>query len=382
MQTNFEIKKSNTLRFFRTLRQYGPLSRKELECMTGLSWGSISAISNELLQKNLILAEKEIATTGRPPERLAVNPSVALSLGIDINSVGLSLNVVNVKGVSLHGIFVPLPSAQKEDLLATLKTEVHSILEHFPALIGINLSMQGKLNRKTGESIRTNFFTDWKNVPLVHFFEEEFHIPTTLYHDPEALLTYHLRTDGRLKDARNCIVIRVDDGIGMAQLFNGQLYETGEDTSCELGHMIAVPNGVQCACGKYGCLEAYSSLRGMKSAYARKSGQDPEDFPMAIAAQDKIANAVMDEACRYLGIAVSNLFTLFDVDSILIDGLVPAQLPHYFERTQEYATSYLNANCNLLKASYKRDAAAIGACLLTIEKRLEEIIFDDSLYSV
>ncbi|MBR2019194.1 MAG: ROK family protein [Clostridia bacterium] len=382
MQTNFEIKKSNTLRFFRTLRQQSPLSRKELERLTGLSWGSISAISSELLQKNLILAEKESATTGRPPERLAVNPSVALSLGIDINSVGLSLNVVNIVGASLHAVFVPLPSAQKEDLLATLKTEVHRILELFPALIGINLSMQGKLNRKTGESIRTNFFTDWKNVPLVQFFEEEFHIPTVLYHDPEALLTYHMHADRRLREARNCIVIRVDDGIGMAQLFNGQLYETGEDTSCELGHTIAVPNGIQCACGKHGCLEAYSSLRGMKAAYARKSGRDPEEFPIALAAQDEIANAVMDEACRYLGIAVANLFTLFDVDSILIDGLVPAQLPRYYERTQDYARAYLNADCNLLQSSYKRDAAAIGACLLTTEKRLEEIIFDDSMYPV
>ena len=103
---------------------------------------------------------------------------------------------------------------------------------------------------------------------------------------------------------------------------------------------------------------------------------------MALAAQDKIATAVMDEACRYLGIAVANLFTLFDVDSILIDGLVPAKIPSYYERTQSYTRSYLNADCNLLQASYKRDAAAIGACLLTIEKRLEEIIFDDSLYPV
>ena len=382
MQTNFEIKKSNTLKFFRTLRQHASLSRKELESLTGLSWGSISTISSELLQKNLIVAEKEVATTGRPPERLAVNPSVCLSLGIDINSVGLSLNVVNIAGHSIHTRFVPLPDAEKDSLLATLKEEVQKILSQFSAVIGINLSMQGKLNRKTGVSIRTNFFEAWKDVPLVKIFEEEFGLPTVLYHDPEALLTFHLRHDHRLKDADNCIVIRVDDGIGMAQLFNGVLYETGDDASCELGHIISVPDGVPCACGKRGCLEAYSSLRGMKAAYANSCKEHASDFIFQLEAQEPNAKDVMNRACKYLGIAIANLFTLSDPDYILLDGVVPAQIPSYYDLVLSYARSYLNTDCKLLKANYRRDAAAIGACLLTIEKRLEEIIFDDTLYSV
>lgn len=382
MQTNFEIKKSNTLKFFRTLRQHASLSRKDLETLTGLSWGSISTISSELLQKNLIVAEKEAATTGRPPERLAINPSACLSLGIDINSVGLSLNVVNIAGQSVHAQFVPLPNAEKESLLATLKEEVKNILSQFPALIGINLSMQGKLNRKTGVSIRTNFFRDWKDVPLVKIFEEEFGIPTELYHDPEALLTFHLHHDHRVKDAGNCIVIRVDDGIGMAQFFNGRLYETGDDTSCELGHTIVVPDGLPCACGKQGCLEAYSSLRGMKAVYAAEKGKLSADFVAQLDAQDAAARDVMDRACKHLGIAIANLFTLSDPDYILLDGVVPAQFPAYYELVLSYAKEYLNGDCKLLKATYRRDAAAIGACLLTIEKRLEEIIFDDTLCSV
>ena len=382
MQTNFEIKKSNTLKFFRTLRQHASLSRKELESLTGLSWGSISTISSELLQKNLIVAEKEVATTGRPPERLAVNPSVCLSLGIDINSVGLSLNVVNIAGHSIHAQFVPLPNAEKDALLSILKDEIRQILARFPTVIGINLSMQGKLNRKTGVSIRTNFFEDWKDVPLVRLFEEEFGIPTVLYHDPEALLTFHLHQDHRIKDADNCIVIRVDDGIGMAQLFNGVLYETGDDASCELGHIIAVPDGVPCACGKRGCLEAYSSLRGMKACYAAEKGKLAADFVAQLDAQDAAARDVMDRACKHLGIAIANLFTLSDPDYILLDGVVPAQFPAYYELVLSYAKEYLNGDCKLLKATYRRDAAAIGACLLTIEKRLEEIIFDDTLCSV
>ena len=52
-QTNSEVKRANGLHFFRVLRQKGTLSRKELEDLTGLSWGSISYISNEFLKKGM-----------------------------------------------------------------------------------------------------------------------------------------------------------------------------------------------------------------------------------------------------------------------------------------------------------------------------------------
>lgn len=125
--------------------------------------------------------------------------------------------------------------------------------------------MQGTLDRNAEISLYTNFFKDWTNVPLVKFFEEKFSVPTYLYHDPECLLTYHLANDPRLYGKKNGIMIRIDDGIGMALLTNDALYEPTGNTSCELGLTIVVPDGAVCSCGKRGCLEAYGSLRGIKS---------------------------------------------------------------------------------------------------------------------
>ena len=382
IQTNFEIKRSNTLKFFRVLRDEKVLSRKALEELTGLSWGSVSAISNELLQKQFIVAEKEAVTTGRPPDKLTINPHVKLSLGIDINSIGISFNVVNLAGDTVYSAFSPLQSNLKDDLLSLLRSETRKIADRYAPLIGINLSVQGKLNRKTGISVRTNFFDDWKDVPLVSIFEEEFHVPTKLYHDPESLLTFHLRTDPRLKNAQNGIVIRVDDGIGMAQLVNGMLYETGDDTSCELGHTISVPNGLRCACGKLGCLEAYSSLRAMKQAYFQSPNVDSDQFLSLLSANDGRATEIMHTACQYLGIAIANLFTLSAPSFILLDGIVPAQIPSFYDKVLAATKEYLNADCNLLRANYRREAASVGACMLTVEKTLEEILFEETLHTV
>lgn len=375
IQTNSEMKKHNTLKVFRALRSRPALTRREIEEITGLSWGSVSAICNELLERQFIVAEKENTGAGRPREKLAVHPAKRLSLGIDINSVGLSFNVINLGGVSVYTAALPLASAKREDVLALLTERVSDILTRFPDILGINLSMQGKLNKTTGVSIRTNFFEDWDNVPLVELFESAFRLPTKLYHDPECLLTYHLYTDKRLQNAQNGIVVRVDEGIGMAQLVNGRLYETGDDTACELGHTISVPEGRPCACGKRGCLEAYASLRGMKEAYFKETGKSRDDFLDYILSDDPLATALRKQAATYLGIALCNLFTLSAPSFILLDGILFSKGGTFFEEVKAETERSYNGACNLLRASYRKDAPAIGATYLTIEKNLENILF-------
>ena len=41
MKTNFEMKKINTLKVFHTFQKNSELSRKEIENLTDLSWGTV-----------------------------------------------------------------------------------------------------------------------------------------------------------------------------------------------------------------------------------------------------------------------------------------------------------------------------------------------------
>lgn len=378
MGRNFELKKSNTLAIFHAMQKVRTISRRELEEMTGLSWGSVSAICSALLRKGIITGEKEFASTGRPPERLTVCTTKKLSLGIDINSVGLSFNVVNLAGVSVYSDFLTVESSYKDDVLALLEEKTRGILDRYADILSINLSMQGALDRAAGISLRSNFFKNWENVPLVEFFEKKFGIRTFLYHDPECLLTYHLNNDPRLKNKDSGIVIRVDDGIGMAQLTNGNLYESGGTPACELGHTIVIPDGLACPCGKKGCLEAYSSLRGMHYLFSNTANGSSEEFIRAALSHDEKAEGIARQACVYLGLAIANLFTLYNPEFIIVDGKAIVKLPFFFEEIRKHVGSFYGGSFNLLRAEYKMDAAAIGAAMLTIDKQLENILFDDA----
>lgn len=372
-----DIKKFNTLKVFQAFRENPSLSRREAEEITGLSWGNVYSICNKLLLNRFLVAEKETNWVGRPPEILMINPLRKLSLGIDINSVGLSFNLVNLRGQSVYSEFVPVLSRAKSDLLSVLMQKTGSVLARFDDVISINLSMQGKLNSKTGISIRSNFFQDWQNIPLVRLFEERFGLPTQLYHDPECLLTYHLHNDKRLKNLRNIVIVRIDEGIGFARLIDGKLYEPDDVNACELGHTIVVPHGKPCICGKQGCLEAYSSLRGMKILYLEKTGINAENLTEVFESKSEEAEEIRKQAVSSLGISLSNLFTISSPEAILLDGIACDVVPNFFDDVKQATESYYGGAKNLLKANHHRDAPAIGASLLTIEKNLEAILFDD-----
>lgn len=373
MQTNVQLKKHNTLKIFEVFRQKELVSRKELAENTGLSWGSVSAITGELLQKGVILAEKQASAGGRPADKLALNPYKFLQLGIDINSVGLNFVIVNLKGDVIQSAVLPIESRAKHSLLSALYAQTEKILSSNENVIAINLSMQGKIDRETGVSLRTNFFEDWKDVPLVALFEEKFSLPTKLYHDPDCLLYYHLQRNPGLLGKSNGIVIRIDDGIGMSRLVDGNLYVPRPDTSCELGHTIAEREGRLCACGKQGCLETYASLRGMRDIYAERTGKD--DFMEGVYSGDETAEDILKKAAEYLGVAIANLFTLSAPEFILLDGILCSQIPSFFDRIKKNTVAQLKDECELLFASYKPESPAIGACLITAEKNAEEILF-------
>ena len=369
-----EIKKYNSLRVFQVVRKHSPIARKDIENLTGLSWGSVYSICNDFLEQGLFVTQRNSSVNGRPHEKFAVTQARKLSLGIDINSVGLSFNLVDLSGKTVYSLFIQQQDKKKESLLTLLEQQTADILKKFDDIIGINISMQGKINKLQGISVRTNFFENWKNVPIVDFFTQRFNLPTMLYHDPDCLLTYHLQTDERLHAYSNGAIVRIDDGIGYAQLTGNHLYEPEEDETCELGHMIVVPNGNNCMCGKKGCLEEYASLRGMKSIFAKTNSGD---FLEQLQKGNENAIEIVNQAANYFGIALSNLFTISVPSFILLDGIALMQIPNFFELIKSATEQFLGGKCNLIRAKHQVEAPSIGACILTIEKNIENIVFDD-----
>ena len=102
-------------------------------------------------------------------------------------------------------------------------------------------------------------------------------------------------------------------------------------------------------CGQRGCLEAFSSKKGM-SDYIRQQvargrkcalAEDVQNgavfrskkLKKAIAAGDKVAIEAVDRACHYLAIATGNMINTISPDLVLYGGgLIEAMGDYFLER--------------------------------------------------
>ena len=99
--------------------------------------------------------------------------------------------------------------------------------------------------------------------------------------------------------------------------------------------MILDPEGPLCNCGQRGCLEAFSSKKGM-SAYivqqvtrGRSSmlGDKIENgvfkskmLKKSLAAEDAVAVEAVDRACHYLAVATGNMINTISPDIVVYGG--------------------------------------------------------------
>ena len=97
------MREMNLNEVLKIIREQGPLTRRKLQDLTGLSWGGVSQIVSRLLKQNLIVEEKDMTqTSGRKPTCLMINGHQNLVLGIDINGGGITAVIQNLKNEILE----------------------------------------------------------------------------------------------------------------------------------------------------------------------------------------------------------------------------------------------------------------------------------------
>mgnify|MGYP000525494430 CR=1 FL=1 len=346
----------------------GPISRRELQTITTLSWGSVSSATAELLRREIICESKDaVSSPGRSPGLLMANPSRNLCLGIDVNLVGYTFVICDLAGNILEKRFLPIAGTKKDEVLSLLFKQTQDLIGRFGSLFSISISMQGTVDRVSGVSVRAPQLTEWDHVPLCALFAERFGVPVRLYHDPDCLMNYHVRRTFS-PGIRNAVVLRLDSGVGMSLLINRSIYE-GAGNAGEIGHTVVCPGGQPCTCGKAGCLEAYASESGM----ALRAGVSPAVFRERLEKEDPEALRLLSECGSMLGITAANLFLLLDPDILCLDG----SMTRFYERFRPHFLAeippYLRER--IFIAPCRNESAPIGAVLRTVDE-LAAVLLD------
>lgn len=282
----------------------------------------------------------------------------------------------------------------------SIKTKAYPVIDDYVNAIGEKLdvlieSVGGK-DKIQGMGVGApngNYYTGniefapnlaWKGiVPLAKLFSERLGVPCKLTNDANAAAIGEM-TYGAAKGMKHFIMITLGTGVGSGIVIDGKMVYGHDGFAGELGHIIAVPDGRVCGCGRKGCLEAYCSATGivrtakevLKNSYEPSTLRNvPEDeltskdiFDCAMAG-DAIAKDIFQKTGELLGKALAN-FTVFSSPEafIIFGGLAKAGdliFKPVKEAMEENMLAVFKNKVKVLPSQLKdADAAVLGASAL------------------
>lgn len=165
-------------------------------------------------------------------------------------------------------------------------------------------------------------------------------LPFWVGHDPRQLVPAHLGIpvasdndanlmalgEAWLRGSEGLTVgITVGSGIGCGLVNGGRLYHGAHGWAMELGHIISVQQGVPCTCGRNGCLEAYTSVDGIRRRIIGELGDicSPKDGLLGILATRESfprVGEIIQEGMTILARGIANLIVLLDPDRVVLGG--------------------------------------------------------------
>jgi predicted NBD/HSP70 family sugar kinase len=334
----------NRLVILRSVRYEGPISRVDLQEKTRLSWGTISSSTRELLDSG-ILAEIGAVTTdmGRRPVELDLNTADNFVLGLQLGSALVRSALMNIKGCVVAELDVPVNAAgtSAEILRCLIDTANRLLRQHGvkrSSLMGIGVAVPGAVDFSTGISLYAPQHPNWKNVALKERFERTFGVPCYVDHSFNCFALSE-QLFGLGKGLQNFICVLVGTGVAAGIVLGGEVYRGANGLAGEFGHTCIEENGLLCACGNHGCIEAYISGPALAAAATKElgvrkgnavprtaevntAGMTAEKLFLSARQGNPVALRVFARMGTLLGIGISNLINIFNPQTVILGGFV------------------------------------------------------------
>ena len=163
---------------------------------------------------------------------------------------------------------------------------------------------------------------------------------------------------------------------------DGKIFHGASDVAGEFGHMTIDSTGRRCACGNYGCLEAYASgpaiakravehlEAGTQSSLAQYVNGDlaaitAQEVYQAANDGDDLAQEVVRDTARFLGAGIANLVNICNPEVVVLCGGVTAAGELLFrpirEEVRRRAFRPAAEACRIVPGELPGTAGVVGA---------------------
>jgi glucokinase len=303
------------------------------------------------------------------------------ALAVDVGATKVALAKVDrsFEVTSKHEVFVKENDFLWEEIAAVTQELFE---EADGSFIGVGIGSAGPLHLSTGAISPVNIPV-WRGFPIVEKFVELTETRNVVLHGDAMALAHAEFRLGAGRGVSNMLGLVVSTGIGGGLVLNDELYIGESGNAYFIGHHTINFDGIDCACGRRGCVETYASgPRMVEIANSRGWKGEASFIALAESARggDATALEVIDEGARALAIGIVNSIGSLDIQTVVIGGGVSQSGDVYWNplryhvKNEARFTDFIS-NIDLRPAQLQRDAGIVGAALGVLDAHSTEPVF-------
>ena len=303
------------------------------------------------------------------------------SIGVDMGGTNTDLGLVTENGNIVQRRNLPTNVyTQFEPYIKDMMKVVDEMLEAQRAIDGQAVHLEGIGVGAPNGNFYTGCVDNAPNLTMkgVLDFGKEIHkwkdVPVVLSNDANAA-AYGEYVYGGARGMKHFIMFTLGTGVGSGIVIDGRLVHGSTGAAGELGHAILYQHGRKCTCGREGCLETYTSARGIVQTYCELKGCEvTPDITSKMIGElahqgDPVALKTWATVGDQLGLAMANAVTFSAPEAIFLMG-GPAQvgeplLKPLREAFDKYLLNIVQGSCTIRMSELKANEVAIlGAAAL------------------
>ncbi len=294
-------------------------------------------------------------------------------LGVEIGGTKLQLALGTPAGEILETHRGNAPAQEgAQGILRWFEREIPPFLASAGPVHAIGVGFGGPVESASGRALQSFQVAGWQDIPLRHWFEEHYNLPTTVANDTNAAGWAEFRL-GAGRGTQHFFYTNIGSGIGGALIIDGKLHDGQGFGAGEMGH-THVPDWTAPQPGASQKLENLCSGWSIEQRL-RQPGYIPKDSALlasgeptanalgqAAQAGDPFARKELRRVARSLGIAIANVITLCHPERVALGGGVSLMGEILLEPLrQEVATHVFDA----YRGHYEIVPCALGESVVT-----------------
>ncbi|MCR8656398.1 ROK family transcriptional regulator [Paenibacillus endoradicis] len=369
------IKKINRSLIIKEIVNKGMISRADLAKEVDLTRATISVQVADLLDDGLVIeTHLEHNAVGRKPIMLSLNAEAGYALGIDLDHQQITYTLTNLLGTIIAHENIALHTNNYDEIVVILAENINRYAIQYDdaryGIVGVCVAVHGLVGNDEIVHFVPQF--GWNDVQLKRDLEKLINLSLHIENNAnlsafaERIFTHH--------DTENLLTATFYSGIGLGMIMNNKFVRGHDGFAGEIGHMIIVPDGNECACGNHGCWERYASDLIIIDRLAKVKGVSSVTYDQVaqwIADDDEQVMIILQQFIRYVSIGLNNMINIYNPEVIVIDS----ELLHLYPDATNAIHNNLHSkisHCRELSISIiGRKSCVLGACALAIQVFLD-----------